>query len=149
MKIKSKIEKRVKKIKEEKENKDSFIPYEEENEIEKLILSIVIVPRHHGKYFVEKFFEKGISASFRSIGRGTAPSELEYVLGISESRKDIVFTIFKESQLNEVDAIIDERFKVSKASKGISFIMKLDSIIGVLPYKFFTDTKVNRRKNDE
>lgn len=147
--MKSKIEKRVKKIKEAKvQEKKKFVPYEEEHEIEKLYLSVVIVSRHQGKYFVEKFFEKGIAASFRSIGRGTAPSELAYVLGVGESRKDVVFTVIKESQIKEVDAIIDERFAVSAASKGISFMMSLDSIIGVLPYKFFTDTRVNRRKEN-
>ncbi len=135
-----KVFKRKEKIKE----KNSYM---KANNIESLYLLCVIVTRHQGEYYLNKFNEIGLSCSYLIYGKGTIPSETLYMLGLASSRKDIVLTIVKESKRKEVDQIIDERFKVSKSAKGISFYINFDSILGVLSYKFLTDTRINEKKN--
>jgi len=122
--------------------------YEDNYTIEKLKMVVVIVSRHQGKFFVDHFIAKGASSAFVSFGNGTLPSDVAYMLGMPETRKDVVITIVKESLVPTLNSVIEERFKVSKASKGISFVIDMDAISGVIPYKFFTNTKEDRRKED-
>lgn len=122
--------------------------YTSKYEVEKLFVSFVIVTRYQGSYFVDKFIDLGVSSSFIVFGKGTAPSEMIYALGLPESKKDVVITIFKESMKDKINEIIEERFNFSSSSKGVSFIIPLDSVMGLLSYRFMSDTKINRRKEN-
>lgn len=123
--------------------------YKENYKVEKLYLSFIIVSRYQGDYYVDNILKLGASTSFISYGKGTAPSEILYMLGVEGDKKDIVISLVKESLLDEVNKLIDERFNVSKAAKGIAFTIKFDSVMGVLPYKFLSDTRVNIKKDGE
>ncbi len=133
--------KRVRRIKEDNSS------YDKKYKVEKLYLSLVIVNRYQGDYFIHEFLEIGASSSFLLYGKGTAPSEFLYMLGVEGDKKDIVLTVIKESLIEKIDKIIDNRFLISKSAKGISFIIEFDSIMGVLPYRFFSDTKINEKIN--
>lgn len=122
--------------------------YTSKYEVEKLFVSFVIVTRYQGSYFVDKFIDLGVSSSFIVFGKGTAPSEMIYALGLPESKKDVVITVFKESMKDKINEIIEERFNFSSSSKGASFIIPLDSVMGLLSYRFMSDTKINRRKEN-
>lgn len=122
--------------------------YASKYEVEKLFVSFVIVTRYQGSYFVDKFIDLGVSSSFIVFGKGTAPSEMIYALGLPESKKDVVITVFKESMKDKINEIIEERFNFSSSSKGVSFIIPLDSVMGLLSYRFMSDTKINRRKEN-
>lgn len=122
--------------------------YTSKYEVEKLFVSFVIVTRYQGSYFVDKFIDLGVSSSFIVFGKGTAPSEMIYALGLPESKKDVVITVFKESMKDKINEIIEERFNFSSSSKGVSFIIPLDSVMGLLSYRFMSDTKINRRKEN-
>lgn len=122
-------------------------PYQELYKTEKLYLSIIIVSRYQGEYYVERFIKEGCSLSFIIYGKGTAPSELLYVLGTPQSKKDVVISVVKESLKDKVNSIIDERFNFSKSAKGIAFMIDFDSVMGVLSYRYLSDTRVNERRD--
>ena len=121
--------------------------YQELYKTEKLYLSIIIVSRYQGEYYVERFIKEGCSLSFIIYGKGTAPSELLYVLGTPQSKKDVVISVVKESLKDKVNSIIDERFNFSKSAKGIAFMIDFDSVMGVLSYRYLSDTRVNERRD--
>lgn len=121
--------------------------YQELFKTEKLYLSIIIVSRYQGEYYVERFIKEGCSLSFIIYGKGTAPSELLYVLGTPQSKKDVVISVVKESLKDKVNLIIDERFNFSKSAKGIAFMIDFDSVMGVLSYRYLSDTRVNERRD--
>ena len=122
--------------------------YDEEFEIKKLKICCIIVNRHQGDYFINAFAEKKVGASFTVYGTGTATKEIYDILGVGETKKDIVLSVVKESDVPEIKEFIENRFNVSKKAKGIAFFMDVDSIAGVLLYKYFTNTRENvRRKN--
>lgn len=121
--------------------------YQELYTTEKLYLSIIIVSRYQGEYYVERFIKEGCSLSFIIYGKGTAPSELLYVLGTPQSKKDVVISVVKESLKDKVNSIIDERFNFSKSAKGIAFMIDFDSVMGVLSYRYLSDTRVNERRD--
>ena len=43
--------------------------------------------------------------------------------------------------------MINERFSISRNSNGVAFTLGVNSIIGVLIYRFLTDTKINIKKD--
>jgi len=120
--------------------------YDKTYQIKPLKLFIVIVNRYQGDYYMQAFKQVGVSASFITYAKGTATNDIYKLLGVSENHRDIVMSLVKDSDMTKVKKICQERFNLSKNASGIAFSIKLDSMIGVLLYKFFTDTKQNRRK---
>ena len=137
------MKKTRKKIKNENNNKSSF---ESENKIEKLKILIIIVNRNQGQFFVNRFLENGLSAVFEVYGKGTAPKEIYELVGLSDSKKDLVLCLIKDSDLEKYKCIIYERFAFSRTSKGIAFTIKVSSMAGVVMYKFLTNNR-ERIKN--
>lgn len=127
---------RIKKATKVKED----LPFEKRNEILPLKLMIVIVDHGQGEYFLNGFSELNVSCSLSLLGKGTAPKELYDVLGFG-SKKDIVIGIVKENELEKIKDFIKNRFNVSKKAKGVAFSIKINSIVGVLIYKFLTNTR--------
>ena len=69
------------------------MPYDQEFKINKLKLFVVIVNRDQGDFFVKKFEEVGVGASFEIYGRGTATKEIYEILGVGVTKKDIIFRV--------------------------------------------------------
>lgn len=122
-------------------------PYEQKNTITPLKVMVVIVNHGQGEYFLKGFSNLEVSCSFMLYGRGTAPVEFQDIIGIGGARKDIILGIVKEPDMYKVRKLIKERFKVSEKAKGIAFSMKIDSMIGVVLYKFLTNTRVYQRRS--
>ena len=138
-----------KNIEKEAENKNLKKPYDQEFELKKL--RIIIVNRYQGDYFINEFAKREVGASFLVYGTGTATKEIYDILGIGETKKDIVLSLVKESDIPELKKLIETRFSVSKKAKGIAFFIDIDSIAGILIYKYLTNTKENlkRKLNNE
>ena len=114
----------------------STLPYDQEFKINKLKLFVVIVNRDQGDFFVKKFEEVGVGASFEIYGRGTATKEIYDILGVGDTKKDIL----------KVKEIVSNRFNISKNAKGIAFSIAIDSLAGILIYKYLTNTRQNERR---
>ncbi len=127
-------------------NKSTNLPYDKEFKIKKLKFLILIVNKYQGDYYVNKFFKLGVSACFMANGLGTATREIYNVLGVGETKKDVIFALIKEDLINDIKKIISEKFNVSKNAKGVAITLNVDSVMGVLLYRFLTDSKYNERK---
>ncbi len=131
-----------------KQNKQEK-PYDSEFKIEKVKLFIIIVGRNQSDYFLNEFKKTDIACSFVVYGRGTATKDIYEVLGIGETKKDIIFALVKESDIEKLKEIINYRFNASKAAKGVAFSIPFDSMAGVLMYRYLTNTKTNVIKAKE
>ncbi len=120
--------------------------YEDKYKLRELKFLMVIVGRYQGDYFINAFNDVGVSASFVTYGHGTVRGDIQHIIGIADTRKDIVMCLVTKTKLQKCLDICDERFKVSKEAKGVAFTIEVDSIISVLSYKFLTDTKQGRKK---
>lgn len=134
--------------KEIKENK-KFVPYEKKEKLEKLKILGVICPRSHNEFFLKTFKDNGVSLSLNIFGKGTAPSETLEILGLTDNRKSLVIGIIKDSNEFNILNKIKERFSVSVSSKGVAFTTKIESVAGVLIYKFLVNKRNNEVKNME
>lgn len=116
-------------------------PYEKTNKVEKLKLLCVIVNRNQGQFFVDSFLDQNVAAAFDVYGKGTAPREIYDIIGMSDNKKELVLALIKESDLEKVLKIIKTRFSVSKTAKGVAFTIPVNSMAGVVMYKFLTNNR--------
>ena len=139
------IFKRKKKIEEIREGSATF---DKDYEITKLKIMVIIVERNQGDYFIKEFEKKGVAASFSIYGTGTATKEIYDILGVGDTKKDIVLSLVRVDKIEELKSVIIERFQQNKKYKGISFCVDIDSVAGVLVYKYLANQRVNKRRND-
>ena len=113
--------------------------FDQVEKVEALAAYFIIVNREQSKYFIDKFNEIGISMNVVLYGYSSPPEQIASLLAPDMLKKDILISFCKQSELDNIHMIIDERFKISKLSKGIAFSVPIDSISGVIAYKFLVD----------
>ena len=114
--------------------------FEKRDDIKKLVLYTVIVPRGQGENILRIFKANKSSAQFLMYGEGTATNAIREILGSEDTKKDIVYSLVREDAVPDIKKEIDVYFVASKKNKGIAYTISLTSIVGVKIYKFLTQT---------
>lgn len=122
--------------------------YDKEFETTKLKIIVVIVDRGQGDYFVKSFEKNGVAMSINVYGTGTATKEIYDILGVGETKKDIVISLVKITDIEKLSQIVSTRFAMAKKYKGISFCADIDSVAGVLVYKYLANIRENKRRDN-
>ena len=135
---KSVKEKKAKKVKEV--HVEEHPAFEKRDDIKKLVLYTVIVPRGQGENIMRIFKANKSSAQFLQYGEGTASNAIREIIGAEDTKKDIVYSIVREDAVVDIKREIDVYFVASKHNKGIAYTISLNTIVGVKLYKFFTQT---------
>lgn len=121
------------------ENKHSFKPYEEENQIRPLKLFVVVIPFGQINAIQKIFNEYETSLTLSMNGEGVRfNSQFEMY---NSTKKSVMFAIVREDKADVLKSKLEERFNVSKASSGIAFVVSLTSVAGVTIYKFLSNTR--------
>ena len=123
-----------------KEKKKEYTPFEERNELKKLVFYVVIVNFGQGDNIIRLLKANHCSASFVQSGEGTATSRVRDILNIDDNRKEIIFSLIREDYISDFQKELEAFFAASRRNKGVGFAIDLDSIMGVKLYKFFTQT---------
>lgn len=113
---------------------------ENQPDLKKLSIFVVVVNRGLGDAICKLFQTAGSNAQFIQRGNGTAIKEIRDILGIEDTGKDIVFAIIKRDAIENVKPELNAFFMASKYNKGIGFSIPMSSIIGVKIYQFLTDS---------
>jgi len=114
-------------------------PYDQREKVQSLSLFITIVNRGQGKYYIDKFNESQVSLSLSFYAYTTPNEDLDRILGNDENERDLLMAVCRNDDLQVLKKIVTERFKISKATKGIAFALPIDSIGGIAAYKFLSD----------
>lgn len=134
------FKKKVRKIEERiNARKVARPPYDRRKKPSPISAIITIVNRNQGNYFVNQFQEAGASLSMVLFGYSMPPQEIVNVLGVNETRKDIVLSIGRQSDIPKMKEIAMKRFIVSKESKGVLFATPLNGVAGIAVYKYLSD----------
>lgn len=115
-------------------------PFEERKDLEKLSIFITIVDKGQGEAVLKLFDSNGVAAQVIQRGRGTATKQMYDILGVEDNKKDIVFSVIKQSSIPDAKKDLEAFFAASKRNKGIGFSIPMTSIIGVSVYQFLTDS---------
>lgn len=141
----------LKKIKTfDKENKkgEPMVPFEKREKVYALSVVFTIVNREQAKFYIDAYNDIGASMSMVLYSYSMPPEKYRNIMGVDSTKKEILLTICREEQVQDILKIAKERFAISRAAKGIAFACPIDSVSGIAAYKFLADQNENVRKQN-
>lgn len=105
---------------------------------QRMDLIFTIVSKGKGEMVLDVFKENKILQNIICHGHGTAPSSILEVLGLGATDKDIILSFVKAENSKKILAEISKKLDFSKPGHGIAFTVPLESIAGIMSFKFLT-----------
>lgn len=136
-------------IKKQNQPSKPLAPFEERESVSSLSFFFTIINRHQAAYFIKNYFEVGASLSMVMYAYSMPPIEILKTIGVESTKKDIIMTVTRTEYVPQLLKIAEERFKISKAAKGIAFAVPVDAVSGIAVYKFLSDHNKEARINGQ
>ena len=92
---------------------------------------IVIVDSGKADKVIKTAKVKGVTGATVVLGHGSADNKILQFLGLSDTRREIVFMIVHQSITIPVLEYLKDKFHFDKPNHGIAFSMKLDQVLGL------------------
>ena len=105
---------------------------------QRMDLVITIVSRGKGEAVLDVFRKNRILQNVICHGHGTAPSSILEMLGLGATDKDIVLSFVKTENSRKILSEISGKLEFAKPGHGIAFTVPLESIAGIMSFKFLT-----------
>ncbi len=105
---------------------------------QRMDLVFTIVSKGKGESVLDVFRENNILQNTICHGHGTAPSSILEVLGLGATDKDIILSFVKAENSKKILAEISKKLDFSKPGHGIAFTVPLESVAGIMSFKFLT-----------
>lgn len=105
---------------------------------QRLDMIFTIVSRGKGENVVDIIRENGIFQNLVCHGHGTAPSSILDMLGLGATEKDVVISLLRHEHSRELLDNISQKMEFAKPGHGISFVVPLQSVAGIMAFKFLT-----------
>ena len=106
-----------------------------------LYVAVTVVKQGQSSAITKIIETSGAATSFVFHGEGTAINKYYEIFTLENASKQLILTPMREDLWPKVKSALETRFSVSKVAKGISFAIKIDSIIGTNAYKFVADQR--------
>lgn len=90
-------------------------------------LLIIICERNKTKFAIDLLNKNDVNYHLTFYGKGTADSEMLSYLGLTDTRKEIIFSILKSEITPQVIEVL-ENAKAFKAYAAVAFAVPLDAI---------------------
>jgi nitrogen regulatory protein PII len=115
-----------------------------------LMMAITVVNQGQGTAITKIMETSGAATSFVFHGEGTAVNHFYEIFTLENANKQVILTPMREDTWPIAKSGLETRFRVSKVAKGISFVIKISSIIGTNAYKFVANERplVSETKGD-
>ncbi len=107
----------------------------------KLELLVTIVDRKKADFYVDLITGFRVNLQLTVNGKGTARSEMLNMLGLDGSDKAVIFSVIRDTQVEEALSVLEEKFKTVRNGKGIAYTIPMSSIIGVSAFRFLADRR--------
>ena len=101
-------------------------------------LVFTIVSRGKGETVLDIFREYRVLQNIICHGHGTAPSSILEMFGLGATDKDIVLSFVKAENSKKILSDLSKKLEFSKPGHGIAFTVPLESIAGIMSFKFLT-----------
>ena len=105
---------------------------------QRMDLIVTIVSRGKGEAVLDVLRDSHILQNTICHGHGTAPSSILEVLGLGATDKDIILSFVKAENSKKLIQGISKKMEFSKPGHGIAFTVPLESIAGIMSFKFLT-----------
>ena len=113
MSLKKKIQ-NIKTVKVE-ENTPSSV----DNGFKKLKLLITVVNRNKTELFLYLLTAYEVNFQTSVLAKGTAHSEMLYMLGLEDSEKSVILSVIREEKAADAMQMLEEKFTTIKDGKGL------------------------------
>jgi hypothetical protein len=107
-------------------------------ERKRIKMLVTIVDRGKGAKVVELCGTEYSTFHLSFMGRGTANSDILDILGLGETKKDIIFSIVLEERLERVMEAIRRELRLDGPGNGIAFTIPIVSVGGPLTLQFIS-----------
>lgn len=108
------------------------------NSSEKIDVVFTVVSKGKGENVVDITRENGALVNMICHGRGTAPSSILEMLGLGATEKEVVLSFVKDEKSAEMLEKISKGLEFAKPGHGIAFTVPLQSVAGIMAFKFLT-----------
>jgi len=116
-------------------------------EQDKLELLITIVNRSKAEFYMDVIQSYEANAQLACQAQGTATPDMRKLLGLIDIDKTVIFSIVKDSRINDIMYQLEKRFRTVKNGGGIAYTVPLASVIGVAVYTFLANNKNAVKEN--
>ena len=127
----------IKKTRKTKTAEGSAAPVD--NGFKKLKLLITVVNRSKAELFMDLLTAYEVNFQTSVLAKGTARSEMLYMLGLEDSEKSVILSVIREEKAADAMQMLEDKFQTIKEGKGIAFTVPMSSVIGVAIYRFLSN----------
>ncbi len=111
--------------------------------IAKLKLLVTVVDRPKAEFYLDVLSQFEVNFQLVTGGKGTASSELVELLGLN-TQKSVIFSVIREDLTEKILNCLEDKFRIIRGGKGVSFAVPLSSVIGVWSYQFLGNNRFGR-----
>lgn len=94
-------------------------------------LIVVIVKMGLASKILKTAKEKGVTGGSILLGKGTIQNNVMKMLGIDETKKEIILMVVPKNITEDVSEYLSEKFEFTKKNKGIMFMLDVSKILGI------------------
>ena len=105
----------------------------------RLEMLITIVDRKKADFYADLLQTFGINLQIVVNATGTAEKKMMDILGIANNEKAVIFSMVREDRLDEIEAVLEEKYRTIKGGKGVSISIPLSSIMGATAFGFLSN----------
>ncbi len=110
-------------------------------ETNRLKLLVTIVNRSKAEFYMDVIQNYEANMQIACQARGTATADMRRLLGLVDVDKTVIFSVIKESRVQDIMYQLEKRFRTVKNGGGIAYTIPMSSIIGVAVYAFLSNNK--------
>ncbi len=105
----------------------------------KLKILVSIIDRRKVDFYISAL--EGFEVNMQTIfyGMGTAPTNIQAFLGLSNTEKAVILSVVKAERVPEILAAYEDKYFKTKNGKGVAFTIPIKSIIGVQLYQMLAN----------
>lgn len=107
----------------------------------KLKLLVTVVDREKAELYTALLQSFEVNFQLAMAANGTANTEMLRVLGLTESKKAVIFSVIREDQAGAALRFLEEKFQTIKNGKGIAYTVPMTGTIGVAIYQFLSNSR--------
>ena len=105
---------------------------------ERLDVIFTIVSKGNGETVTNILRKNDVIECITLHGRGTAPSSILKMLGLGTTEKEVVLGFTKNEKSHDIIKAIDKKLNFEKPGSGISFVVPIQSVAGIMAFKYLT-----------
>ncbi|MEG1527959.1 MAG: hypothetical protein RR248_05265 [Clostridia bacterium] len=106
-------------------------------------LLCLILPRNKGETAIKVLSDNSVFFNILTYARGTAPQEIENILGLGDSKVDVVFSLVASTKTKQVLTQLNDKLNLTEVGGGIAFYMPITSMSSLQLYNYCAQTEEN------